>query len=186
MSKNKSNSKPAGNTEMTQEQPKESTEKVETPKDEPVQKVVKIPKKYVFKAMDLIREDKVILREHVYVPEGFELEDILHPESWQHIAHRLQAGTRISVTDNKFRFVAELIVVSCTQISAQVQLLWKKDIEANNAGQSLSSHYADFIGMKERYGIKRKSDGAIVESGFATEQEALAAISNLAKDTRSA
>jgi hypothetical protein len=127
---------------------------------------------------DIDLRSKHVLDYHVFAPEGSAIEDLQKPEVWAHIAYKLAPMTQITATEKSGKWLALLYVVSCTKLSAQTEIIWYKEINANSNPSSNDVFEVVWINFQEKYGVKRKSDGVLVARDLATSSEAAQVMSN--------
>lgn len=111
--------------------------------------------------------------------EGTTVENLLNPEFWSHIAAKLQPDDQIWVTPADRNFVAHLLVVDCTNLSARMQVLSHHEIDPVSAHED-DRYEVKWGGPKHKWRVLRKSDAAVVEHGFASRGAAYKHINTLA------
>lgn len=105
-----------------------------------------------------------------------ELDHILKPEYWSHVAASLSPLSRIEVVAEDNSWFAELIVLSSGLNWAKVKLLRYIPL-VDGFPEEKKQQEDDFeilyAGVKARFRVIRKSDRATVKEGFPSHQEAL-------------
>lgn len=140
---------------------------------------------FKFGPHDLDTEQKHVSHWHVFVPEGVAFDELLKREAWQNIAYKLRPMARIHVTSESNRFIGELVVVSCGQLWADVRkvsYIEFEEVEVN------SSDWCEvrWISNRYKYGIYRKSDGALLEKDLPDQLAASQALANHLSGVRTA
>jgi hypothetical protein len=104
-----------------------------------------------------------------------DLDHILKPEYWSHVAANLSPLSRIEVVAEDNSWFAELIVLSSGLNWAKVRLL--RYIPLVDGFPEEKKQEDDFeilyAGVKARFRVIRKSDRTTVKEGFPSQQEAL-------------
>jgi hypothetical protein len=155
------------------------SKKVEEPKAEQKIEVVEEPRKAVsLTERDIDLRSKHVLDYHVFAPEGSAVEDLQKPEVWAHIAYKLAPMSQITVTEKSGKWVALLYVVSCAKLSAQTEVIWYKEINANAGLGANDMFEVVWINFQEKYGIKRKADNVLIARDIPTSTAAAQALSN--------
>jgi hypothetical protein len=139
---------------------------------------VKPKKNFNFGPNDLSLESHHITRWHVFAPEGIEIEDLLKKEAWAHIAARLRPMARITVTSEPGHYAAELIVMSAGQLWANVKILSYKKFDDVVSIDANDQFEAKWISNRYKFGIYRKSDGALIEKDLPDIAAANVALAN--------
>ncbi len=110
---------------------------------------------------------------------GTNVEDMLNPEYWAHVAGRMKPLDNIEVYAEDGSFFARLIVLSCNRVQANVQLLFAHKLGGDEAvdvtksvDDSNSLEYG-WGGPVGKHRVVRKSDKQIIKDGFTSKQEAL-------------
>jgi hypothetical protein len=110
------------------------------------------------------------------VPEdGATIDDVLKPEYWAHVAHKLKPGHRIEILAEDGSWFAEILVRDVGRVWAKVALLRHKEFDgpiSNEAGS-----WADHLRIRhlvgpQKWRVERKSDGAVLRHGLETRDAA--------------
>ena len=105
-----------------------------------------------------------------------ELDHILKPEYWAHVASHLAPLSRIEVVAEDNSWFAELIVVSNGFNWAKVRLLRYIPLVDGFPGEKVHEEEEfdiTYAGVKARFRVVRKSDRATLKEGFASKQDAV-------------
>jgi len=115
------------------------------------------------------------VRSHFRVePEaGTPIDAVLDPEFLAHVAGRLGPGDRLEILPECMTYYAEALVVDATPLSARVQLVLGP-VALAAGEQVLASDIFDarWISPTVRFGVIRKSDGAVMAKQFETKADA--------------
>lgn len=121
------------------------------------------------------------LRHQAKIPRGVTKDDILKPSFWAHHAIRLRPHDEIKAVAEDGTWIAYLTVLDCSRNWARVQMLahytlTSTDVSLTQASNEEVNTEAQKYEIKFRGPLKfsliRKSDGAVIEEGIATKDEA--------------
>lgn len=109
------------------------------------------------------------------VEYGTDLEEILDPGYWAHMAAQLKPYDHIEARSEDGTWVADLMVLGCDRTWAKVALKQKymlttKDVSLTQAHK----HTVEWKGPQHRWGVVRTEDAVMVKSGFQDKTEAAA------------
>jgi hypothetical protein len=112
---------------------------------------------------------------------GTEFDALFAKEYWAHIAAKLRVGDIIDVYPEGAQYYAELYVDRVGKMEASVLPLRKIDLGPLRARPEpvVSTFSVKWRGPKGKYGVVRDADGAVIQSGFITEEEAKAVLAGL-------
>jgi hypothetical protein len=114
---------------------------------------------------------------HATLPAGATLADVLKPEFWAHVAHKLVVGQRILIDAEDNSFSAQLKVHKCTRLEAVVSVEWEKSLATATlpeAADPADAYRVHFIpGGTAKWRVSRNSDNATMSEGHATKDIAL-------------
>ena len=120
------------------------------------------------------RQDWVISAE-----AGTNIEDVLRPAYWAHVAAQMQKFDRIEVRLITGEWTADLIVKDVGRNWAAMHLI-KQHMLDDQKMEDLPAQEHEVIwrGPTHKHAVKRLSDGAILQEGFSNKSEAIAWIAN--------
>lgn len=109
--------------------------------------------------------------------EGTAFEELLKPEYWAHVAHKLRPQTIIKVTPEDGSYWAELLVLSCDRLWAKVFVMRNYDLQAVAADPASIATLADgfevqWKGPTKKHVVIRKSDSTILQEGIQQKADA--------------
>lgn len=114
------------------------------------------------KLAEYIRQDWV-----ANVPEGVEIEDIVKPEFWSHMAAYMKPYDRLEVRQEDGSWIAELVVLMTDRTWAKVQVLNKYDLQAESvAGQAEKKHEVQWKGPHLKWCVVRLVDKSVLKDGM--------------------
>jgi len=113
-------------------------------------------------------------------------QDINRPEFWAHVARQLRPFSRLRVTTDDAKFIAELVVITAGSNWAVVREIFFIDLEnALTAVPDLqyreNQFYIQYKGTKLKWSIIRKSDSAIIKSEIPSKDMAELALAEYVK-----
>lgn len=118
--------------------------------------------------------DYLIGRYAAKAPVGTTLEDVLHPEYFQNHISSLRPGMMITVVSDDFELDCDLRVLTVTKTTAKMRVIRTLDKAATpKAKADVSGVKVRHAGPYHKYRIEHA--GEVIQHGFATEEEALAA-----------
>jgi hypothetical protein len=154
------------------------------------QKVLKIvqpnKKSFVVEHHGLETEAKHIFRHHVFVPDGVDFEELLNPAAWVHNAYLLRPMSRIAVTSESSKFIGELVVMSCGQLWAKVEVVFYKEFNTVATVDVNDQYEAKWISNRYKFGVQRKSDGEWMVKELPDQAAANMALASFASEVRRA
>lgn len=104
---------------------------------------------------------------------GTPIEAVLDPAYLGHVAGRLGPGARLEILPECMTYYAEALVVDATPLSARVQLtLGPVPLAAGEQVLASDVFDARWISPAVRFGVTRKSDGAVMAKNFETKADA--------------
>lgn len=140
----------------------------EAPKDQTPYVAIKSKPRLLEKELSLAEHGRCAYL--VQPPATVKLDDVLRPDFWTHIARRLRAGDRIEVQPVGRHFFAELLVVSCADLEANVALLHHVDLR-DRKRQLVSEDDFIILLTNEHYFVHRASDNALVSQERHTTED---------------
>jgi hypothetical protein len=143
-----------------------------------------VKKNFVFGPNELELEEQHVARFHVFVPDNIKFEELLKPDAWSNIAHKLRPMARISVTSDSSKFIGELVVMSCGQLWAKVEEVFYKEFESFEIIDVNDEFEARWISNRYKFGIRRKSDGEWMVKELPDQASANVALATFASETR--
>ncbi len=114
---------------------------------------------------EYVRNDWVVNAE-----QGTEVDDVLAPGYWSHVAGSLSAYDRIEVRIDTGEYLLELLVKQCGRNWAQVALLHHHDLIGEvKTGEAVDSDFeAVWKGPHLKWCVLRKSDDQLLEQKLGT------------------
>jgi len=107
------------------------------------------------------------------VPPSVSLEDIQKGSYWVNIAKTLNVSDRIEVISEDGTFFAELFVTSRVLTSVRVKLIRSVDLVEEEAPVEEESELeVKYRGQVSKHAVQNKVTKAILQDGFATNEEA--------------
>ena len=104
--------------------------------------------------------------------EGTPYAELFKPSYWEIHAAKFHIGDMIRVEPDEGHYMADLRVMSTGIGGVRVQEYYRKDWETAEIPNSLASHYrVKYAGPHHKWRVERKSDGHIVQPGFANEND---------------
>lgn len=107
---------------------------------------------------------------------GTQIEALLLPEYWCHVASQLRPGHRIEVVPQDGAFYAELFVTAVSSNRATVKQLAYVDLFAEGETQASadveSKHKVQWMHGALKFSIISLMDNEIIKSGFTTKADA--------------
>lgn len=125
-----------------------------------------------FKLAEYERQDWIL-----NAPHGTEIEDVIQPEYWAHIAAKMRPYDHVEVRAEDGSYIAQLIVLGCDRNWAKVQVLNKFDlVNVKLAFSNEAKVIPEWSGPHTKWRAKRVSDGAIVSNAmvFQSKDEVIA------------
>jgi hypothetical protein len=108
------------------------------------------------------------------VPVGTTPQDLESPEFWANAAQKMNDNGMIHVQPEDKSFYARLIIRSKGPNWANVKLIEFVDLESPNEGEVDGQLKISWAGQNHKFRVTRKSDGQVLQHGFATRGEAAA------------
>lgn len=106
-------------------------------------------------------------------PAGTPLEAVLDPEYLGHVAGRLRPGDKLEIMPECMSYYAEALVVDATRLSARIQItLGPVALDAGEQVLASDVFEARWISPAVRFGVMRRSDGALMVKHLATKADA--------------
>lgn len=103
--------------------------------------------------------------------QGVTLETLKEPSFWAHVAGKLKMGDRIEVLADDMSYFAEFIVLAATRTEAAVKLLRHVELSQEvRLAENLQTHKVEWSGRHTKWRVIRKSDKAVIKSGFESQQ----------------
>lgn len=123
-----------------------------------------------------LQQSGYVYDNHVYrAEEGMELDTMLAPSFWSHVAGRLKPLDRIEIVPDGGKYYAELMVLVTDAKTARVKTLRYEVLEEVSPEDAESdSHMIKWRGPAAKFGVVRKDDGAVLKDGFPTKEDAAA------------
>jgi hypothetical protein len=130
----------------------------------------------------LALSESVSVRYSITLSPDVPLKTVLDREFWMHVGRRLQPNFFIDVTCEDGSYYAELYVRSAHATGAQVVILREVPLVGASDAQALTQprFWVDHKGVNKKYCIM--SGDTIVQGGFQTEQDALRAVAEKARE----
>lgn len=120
-----------------------------------------------FKLAEYERQDWIL-----NVPHGTEIEDVVAPEYWAHIAQKMRPYDHVEVRAEDGSWVAQMLVLGCDRNWAKVQVLNKFDLtNVKLAFSNEAKVVPEWSGPQTKWRAKRVSDGAIVSNSQVFEKK---------------
>lgn len=148
----------------------------------PELKIVTTKRRFVFGANELDTEAKHIFRYHVFVPDDVEIEELLDPAAWSHIAHKLRPMSRITVTSESNKFTGELVVISCDRLWAKTEIVHYKEFNVTAKVDPAGEFETKWLGNRWKFGIVRKSDNETLIKELPDQAAANIALANFTSE----
>jgi hypothetical protein len=104
---------------------------------------------------------------------GVDLEDILDPGYWAHMAAQLKPYDHIEARAEDGTWVADLVVLGADRTWAKVALKQKYNLSSKDVSQTQAhKHTVEWKGPQHRFAVVRSSDSAMLKSGLQTKEDA--------------
>lgn len=118
-------------------------------------------------------EHNVVVYHHT--PEfGLNIEDMVKPDYWSHVAKQLRIGHRIEVMAADGAYWAMLIVRAVGRTEAVVQAL--QHVELGSPAEKIKGddnpYEVKWRGPTKKFGVVRKSDNEVVRDEFPVREDA--------------
>lgn len=106
-------------------------------------------------------------------PAGTPIEAVLEPEYLGHVAERLRPGDKLEILPECMSYYAEALVVDATKLSARIQLtLGPIPLDAGEQVLASDIFESRWISPAVRFGVVRKSDGALMAKHLPSKADA--------------
>lgn len=123
--------------------------------------------------------ETVVQRYSVVVNEHVTREDINNPDFWNHVAKNLTPGSRVEVTTEDGKYLAEFYVRYATRTHAQMHEILYIEFDKKQAPLPDDAKYEiKWKGPHVKHAIIRKSDNEVIQA-FDTKEQAEQALVNL-------
>lgn len=104
---------------------------------------------------------------------GLPFEAVLDPDYFGHVADRLRPGDKLEIMPECMSWYAEALVVDATRLSARIQpTLGPIKLDAGEQVLASDVFEARWISPTARFGVARKSDGALMAKHLASKADA--------------
>jgi hypothetical protein len=108
------------------------------------------------------------------IPALVEIDDLVSPEFWAHIASKLRPWDRIEAIAENGSYFAELLVLSATATDAQVVILNKRKIDFVQKGEAdLLRDYEVSHTPATNWRVVRKTDRRTMKDGLSNRHDAV-------------
>lgn len=124
---------------------------------------------------DRIRRAEGAFTLHSVQPyQGTTVNDLLDPTYWKLTARRFQPNDEIRVVPEDGAWRAHLYVTFASATEVFVQVLDHKELTNVDPTKTATDAYvAEWIAPPVRFGVRRKSDKEVIQSGFPTLEKAV-------------
>jgi hypothetical protein len=116
----------------------------------------------------------------VTVEHGVELDDILRPQFWSHIAHNFKIYDEVVVLHDEGLWYMKLLVLSCGRTWAKMKLLSKIDLTSADVDLTQSAEFDAFEikwrGPHCKFSLIQKADKSVIQEGFDRREDAIIAL----------
>lgn len=121
--------------------------------------------------------EQTILSRVVNCDSGTEVDHLLDPTYWTHVAATMRPRTQVRCYGNDETWRADVEVIECGRLFARVKLLHYYDLTdgVSNAVDSAVAdepYYPKWLGAQHQWGVVRRSDQAAMEDGIGTRDQA--------------
>jgi hypothetical protein len=127
-------------------------------------------------AAEVWRRDWIVNAE-----DGTTKEDILKPEYWSLVSQRFTVLDHIEVRAENMEWIAELVVLRAERNYAFVYLKQFYQLAKTELPTIGPKYRVDFKGPQLKHVVVRVQDGAVIQSGISTKDEAHAWLANYEK-----
>lgn len=104
---------------------------------------------------------------------GTTLQDVLEPAYWAYVTRDITPFSRIEVRMETGEWIAELVVMQVDRTWAKVHLLHFHDLAPSmDTAPPSQKHQVYWRGMHHKFAVRRLSDQEVIQSNFATRDEA--------------
>lgn len=102
------------------------------------------------------------------VEEGTQVEDLLSPDHWAHVAFQFQRFDRVEVRIETGEWLCGLIVVQCARNWARMKMIEKIDFtDGEKIDEEARSDYeVKYRGSQKKWSVIRKKDGQVLQEGM--------------------
>lgn len=111
----------------------------------------------------------------VVTPEkGVEVNDLLQPAYWAHIATKFRPYDEVTVIPEDGSFYAKLLVIACDRLWAKMHLLEDHDLTPTRKDMpqvEFDGYAVEWKGPLSRFAAIRKSDGVVLKDLFQNQLE---------------
>lgn len=147
--------------------------------------VKEVPKKaHVLAGNSISLKGRYINEHHIFLPKGVKITD-LRPESFAHIANRVEDMSTIAVTAVDNAFYGQLKVLSVGEGTVHFDITFVKTPEPVGDVKDTDVKFkAEFINVQDKFGVTRLSDGMRMIKDLGSKNEANVWIANEMKNIR--
>lgn len=125
--------------------------------------------------------DLVVNTHCIVVEAGVPFEAMSEPSYWSNIASRLRPGDEIKVRTDDGAYAATLYVKDVSHQAARVIPVWHVSLSEVAALPANVDYEVEWAGPHHKFRIIRKSDRAVIQTGFDNKEAAYAAAAGHAK-----
>ena len=107
----------------------------------------------------------------VYVEEGTPYKALFQPSYWSFVQDKLQPGAMIRVFPDEGSYMADLVVRAIGVGGVKVSEYFKREFadEGQMPASLMSLYLVKYAGPYHKWRVERKSDGAVIQTGFENE-----------------
>lgn len=122
--------------------------------------------------------EQVVNTHCIVVENGVSFEAMKDPAYWAHVARQLRPGDEIKVRTDDGAYAALLYVKDVSHQAARVVPVWHIDLSKAETLPTNEEYQVAYAGPHHKWRIVRKSDKAIIQHGFESEQAANVAMAS--------
>lgn len=136
------------------------------------------------KRVVILNPQRMALREQlrqdwvVHAEAGTTIADVLEPQFWSHMAAQMQPYDRIEVLLETGEWILELVALGVGRNWAQVHVLQKYDLEQRSETAPVAARHRVEWKAGKKHCVIRIADGALVQDGFPSKEEAQVWLAN--------
>ena len=107
------------------------------------------------------------------IPDGVDFDTVLRKDYWAHVAAQLKIGDRVEVLSENGGYCADLVVRNCDRLTAIMGVINFADFESPALLDVKDPEYeVKWGGPHDKWRVVRISDGAVVQKGLPSKEDA--------------
>lgn len=105
---------------------------------------------------------------------GTNIQDVLDPAYWAHVASRFKPYDHIEVRSEDGSWIAKFLVLGCDRTWAKIHLLSEHKLTTTDISlsQAIKKHDAQWRGPEHKWSVIRLSDKEVIKVKFDSKEEA--------------